>query len=196
MDILIQPCGDFGTNCYIIKTNNGEIVIDPGVDSFLYVKQNTTNLLAILATHGHFDHVNDVDKIRKESGAKFYLPKDDEIFILKDPFSRLENTFKADVLVNDKDSFEFGGLKVIFHHFAGHTPGTSMIEIGGVMFSGDFIFRNSIGRTDLYLSDSSVMKQSIQKVLTYPNYTLYPGHGQSTSLDMERDNLTYFLNYL
>ncbi|MBQ3674658.1 MAG: MBL fold metallo-hydrolase, partial [Campylobacter sp.] len=84
MEILSKPCGDFMTNCYIIKGNSGQIVIDPGQDSFSWITQNTDRILAVLNTHGHFDHTFD-DENLQILGHKIYIHEKDAFFLEKDP---------------------------------------------------------------------------------------------------------------
>lgn len=194
MKLISKPCGDLATNCYILEKPCGDLIIDPGMESFEFVIQNTRNPLAILCTHGHFDHIFDAKKLKDKFNIPIYLPKGDEILAKSNQFGMLNTPFEPDFLVGDKEKIIIKDWEILFHHFPGHTPGTSMIEIDNIMFSGDFIFSGSIGRSDFDLSDPNLMKQSIQKVLKYPNFELFPGHGFATNLDKERANLEYFLN--
>ncbi|AXH14962.1 MBL fold metallo-hydrolase [Malaciobacter mytili] len=197
MEILKQPMGDYQTNCYIVKINNKELIIDPGVGATLWVKQNVSNPLAILNTHGHFDHVWSNAQLSKELDLKIYCPKDDNFMLEKDPYSFGMTPSYADILVEPDQEFDFDGIKVKFHHFPGHTPGCSAIQIEDALFSGDFIFQNSIGRCDFPFSNPSDMKKSINKILKWEkNIRIYPGHGSNTSLFQEKDSLKNWLNYL
>ena len=120
MRVIHKSFGDFGTNCYIVTKNDSSLVIDPGDGAKEWVLQNAKNLKAILCTHGHFDHI----------------------------FDYMKSTFAPDVLVDNDENFNIDDFCIKFHHFPGHTPGCSMIEIDDTMFSGDFLFRGSIGRWD------------------------------------------------
>ncbi len=197
MGIKIQPMGDYQTNCYIINVDNKDFIIDPGVGATNWVKANVTNPVAILNTHGHFDHVWSNKQVSEELGLKIYTPKDDNFMLQKDPYGLGMPPSSADVLVEPDEEFDFDGVKVKFHHFPGHTPGCSAIEIDNNLFSGDFIFQNSIGRTDFPFSSPQSMKESINKVLSWDrNIRIYPGHGSSTSLKAERPSLENWKNYL
>ena len=150
MEILSKPCGDFMTNCYILKGKSGQIVIDPGKGAAEWVVQNTDKILAVFNTHGHFDHTFD-DENLQILGHKIYIHEKDAFFLEKDPFGYLANTIKADILIKNDSEFSFGEndeFKVKFLHFPGHTPGSTMIKINGVIFSGDVLFKGSIGRSD------------------------------------------------
>jgi len=197
MGIKIQPMGDYQTNCYIINVDNKDFIIDPGVGATDWVKANVTNPVAILNTHGHFDHVWSNKQVSEELGLKIYTPKDDNFMLQKDPYGFGMTPSSADVLVEPDEEFDFDGVKVKFHHFPGHTPGCSAIEINDNLFSGDFIFQNSIGRTDFPFSSPQSMKESIEKVLKWDrNIRIFPGHGSSTSLNAERSSLENWKNYL
>ncbi|QQF51857.1 MBL fold metallo-hydrolase [Campylobacter fetus] len=189
MQILSKSFGIYDTNCYILINESGEVIVDPGDGAFEWVSKVCKNPLAILNTHGHFDHIYDDNAIRDKFKIPIYIPKDDAFLCEQDPFTYLQTTFKPDFLVEDNQIIEIRSFKFTFHHFAGHTPGCSMIEIGDVMFSGDFIFKNSIGRYDFPFSNAVEMRKSLERVLNFKDFKLYPGHGDQTSLESERRNL-------
>lgn len=197
MDIKIQPMGDYQTNCYIVTIDEKDFIIDPGMGATKWVKANVKNPIAILNTHGHFDHVWSNSEVSKDLDLKIYTPKDDNFMLQKDPYGLGMPPSSADVLVEPDQEFDFDGIKVKFHHFPGHTPGCSAIEINNTLFSGDFIFRNSIGRTDFPFSSPSDMYKSIDKILAWDkDIRIYPGHGGETSLNYERSSLENWKNYL
>ncbi|WP_297944805.1 MBL fold metallo-hydrolase [uncultured Campylobacter sp.] len=194
MQILKRAFGEYVTNCYILKGEQGDLVIDPGEGSFDWVMQNTGKIAAVLNTHGHYDHVYDDAKLQR-AGAKIYIHESDAFMLRADPFETMPESIEADVLIKGQEqSLEIAGFNVKFSLFAGHTPGSCMIEVGGVIFSGDVIFKGSIGRWDFPFSNGEQMKESLHKILQIEgDFTLYPGHGPNTSLAAERQNLKYFL---
>lgn len=194
MQILKKAFGEYATNCYILKGERGDLVIDPGQGSFDWVMQNTGKIAAVLNTHGHFDHVYDDAKLQR-MGAKIYIHESDAFMLRADPFEAMPESIEADVLIKGQEqSLEIAGFNVKFSLFAGHTPGSCMIEAGGVIFSGDVIFKGSIGRWDFPFSSGAQMRESLHKILQIKgDFTLYPGHGPNTSLAAERQNLKYFL---
>lgn len=197
MNIKSAPMGPYQTNCYIVTINDKDFIIDPGVDSLNWISSNVTNPIAILNTHGHFDHVWSNSAVKEKYNIPIYCPKDDCFMLENDPFSQGTPSSKADIQVSDKEIFDFDGIKVKFHHFPGHTPGCSAIEIEDALFSGDFIFEGSIGRVDFPYSNPSDMIQSINKILTWEkDITIYPGHGNSTTLFKQRASLKSWLKYL
>ncbi|RQD68005.1 MBL fold metallo-hydrolase [Campylobacter hepaticus] len=197
MQIIKQACGIYETNCYILFSTQGEFIIDPGFNAFDFVKQHVKNPLAILNTHGHHDHVWDNAKIKEEYNIPIYIHQNDA-FMLNDPFNQGFKPSKADILINHEEIINIVGCNFKFHFLPGHTPGCTMIEIIGknIMFSGDFLFYRSIGRWDFPYSDANLMKQSLEKIMTYEqDYKLLPGHGQETSLKAEQIHLPSWLRY-
>ncbi len=197
MTIKVQPMGDYQTNCYIVSIDGKDIIIDPGVGATKWIKENVTNPIAILNTHGHFDHVWSNSEVQKLFNIPLYTQGADA-FLLKDStFMPNLPSSTPDVLVKGDEEFEIDGIKVKFRHYPGHCPGCSTIEIEDAMFSGDFIFHNSIGRYDFPYSSASDMKDSLQRFLKLDyDKTVYPGHGESTTIKQEQKNTPYWLNSL
>lgn len=198
MQIIAKPCGAYATNCYIIKCEKGDFIIDAGQGAAEFIQKNATNPKAILCTHGHFDHIWDCAVLQKAFKIPLYIHEKDA-FMLADPFETGHAHAKADFLVSDEREFEVAGVKFRFLHFAGHTPGCCMIELVGenVAFSGDFLFKGTIGRYDFPYSSANLMKQSLEKaMLIKENWRLLPGHGSETTLHAEQANLGYWLNAL
>lgn len=198
MDIKVQPMGDYQTNCYIVTIENKDIIIDPGVGALRWIKQNVTNPVAILNTHGHFDHVWSNKEVQDEYNLKIYTPKDDNFMLEKDPYGMGMPASCADVLIEPDEEIEIENVKIKFHHFPGHTPGCSVIQINEHLFSGDFIFKGTIGRFDFPNSDAMLMKQSLTKILQWDetNFHVHPGHGDKTTLKSELPSLKQWESYI
>ncbi len=197
MQIKVQPMGVYQTNCYIATIDGKDFIIDPGVDATEWVLQNVTNPVAILNTHGHFDHVWSNDALQKKLGIKLYTPKGDVMLLSSSSWMPDLPPSTPDVEVVGDEEFDFDGTKIKFRHFPGHSPGCSTIEIGDAMFSGDFIFERSIGRTDFPYSNPSDMKKSLEKFKTLNfDKTLYPGHGGTTTIAQEQRNADYWMRTL
>ena len=189
--------GAYQTNCYIVSKDDKEIIIDPGMGATSWVLENVKNPVAILNTHGHFDHVWSNHELKEKLNIPIYCPKGDVFMLENDPFSQGTPKSKADVMPNGDVEFDIDGLKVKFIHFAGHTPGCSVIEIEDSWFSGDFIFENSIGRVDFPYSSPEDMKKSIKKFLKIPyNKKVYTGHGNPTNIKVEQSRIGAWLNYI
>jgi glyoxylase-like metal-dependent hydrolase (beta-lactamase superfamily II) len=190
MEIKLHPMGDYQTNCYIVTIDNKDIIIDPGVGALSWIQANVKNPIAILNTHGHFDHIWSNQIVKETFNIKLYTPKDDDFMLTLNPYNMGMPPSYADILVNPDEEIEIEGIKLKFHHFPGHTPGCSVIEIENSLFSGDFIFKGTIGRFDFPNSDAKLMKQSINKILTWKNnFHVYPGHGDKTTLQNEIETL-------
>jgi glyoxylase-like metal-dependent hydrolase (beta-lactamase superfamily II) len=197
MRIQVQPMGVYQTNCYIVSLPEGDIIIDPGVDAAAWVKEHTENPVAILNTHGHFDHVWSNAELKTALGIPIYCPRDDVFMLENDPFGQGTPSSRADVAVEPDATLRIAGEDVTFLHFPGHTPGCSAIAIGDRWFCGDFLFKGSIGRVDFPYSDPEAMKESLQRALTYPDATrLYPGHGPQSTLQAEKRVIPYWLGAL
>ncbi|PLY11473.1 MAG: MBL fold metallo-hydrolase [Arcobacter sp.] len=197
MDIKIKPMGEYQTNCYIVSVNDKDFIIDPGVGAMPWIKENAKNPVVILNTHGHFDHVWSNNEVSREFGLKIYCPKDDAFMLEKYPYGFGMTPSVADVLVEGDQEFKIEGITVKYHFFPGHTPGCSAIEIDGNLFTGDFIFKGTIGRVDFPFSSPQNMKKSIKKVLSWEkDIDIFPGHGESTTLKSEVAALNSWLNYL
>jgi glyoxylase-like metal-dependent hydrolase (beta-lactamase superfamily II) len=194
MQIKIQPMGVYQTNCYIVSIEGKELIIDPGVDAAEWVIRHVSNPVAILNTHGHFDHVWSNAAIKKALEIPIYCPKPDSFMLTDDPLGQGTPKSTPDYEVIGDEALEIKGLKIKYRHFPGHTPGCSIIEIDDVWFSGDFLFQQSIGRWDFPASSGEDMIKSLEKALTIQNdYTIYPGHGLSTTLKAEQRVIPYWI---
>lgn len=189
--------GLYQTNCYIVTTQEKDFIIDPGVGATEWVLQNVTNPVAILNTHGHFDHVWSNAALQEKLNIPLYTPKGDVPMLSASDFVPDLPPSVPDYEVNGDEELDFEGVKVKFRHFPGHCPGCSTIEIGDAMFSGDFIFERSIGRTDFPYSSPEDMRNSLErfKTLDYDK-TVYPGHGGTTTIKQEQRNAEYWLQTL
>ncbi len=165
--------GDYQTNCYVISQENKCLIVDPGFDSNKIISLiNNREVLAILITHRHDDHIGALDEILKLYDVPVYEFKN-----LEEKEYTIDNFF----------------FKVIFTK--GHTfdSVTYYFEKEKIMFVGDFIFENSIGRTDLATGDYNEMIESIEKIKQYDDdIVIYPGHGNSTKLGLEKLNNYWF----
>lgn len=195
MTIKAQPMGEYQTNCYIVSVDGKDFIIDPGVGATSWVMQNITNPVAILNTHGHFDHVWSNAELQEKLKIPLYTPKGDVMLLSGSSWRPDLPPSTPDVEVDGDEEFDFDGVKVKFRHFPGHCPGNSTIEIGDAMFSGDFIFERSIGRVDFPYSSSEDMKESLRrfKKLDYDK-TIYPGHGGTTTIKQEQQYSDYWIS--
>ncbi len=197
MVIKVQPMGPYQTNCYIVEQDGKEIVIDPGVGATDWVAANVKHPVAILNTHGHFDHVWSNQALKEKLGVPLYTPKGDVMLLQRSRWMPDLPPSYPDIEVNGDRTFDIDGISVRFRHFPGHSPGCSTIEIGDAMFSGDFIFQGSIGRTDFPYSSPEAMKKSLERFAAVEyDKKVYPGHGAATTIRAEQRNVPYWLRML
>ena len=198
MTVQKQPMGAYQTNCYIATVAGKDFIIDPGVDALSWVVKHVKNPIAILNTHGHFDHVWSNQAVKEALDIPIYVPKDDAFMLQKDSFSQGTPPSSPDVLIEGDEVLMLDGVKIEYLHMPGHTPGNSVIMIEDGMFSGDFVFENSIGRVDFPYSSPADMKKSIQKFIALhkEDMTIYPGHGNNTSLVVEQGRIGNWLHYI
>lgn len=201
MKILSKPCGDYQTNCYVISKNGREIIIDAGQNSFNYVCEISHAPLTILNTHGHFDHIFDCARLKNFFNIYAHIHNNDA-FMLKDDVwgAGYETTDEAICVGGAKFEdvkFNIEDFEIEFMHFPGHTPGCCMVRVDDIIFSGDFLFKGSIGRYDFLFSNAEDMHQSLLKCKKMQgDFTLYPGHGEKTTLKAEQANLDFWLKRL
>lgn len=194
MEIKYQPMGATQTNCYIVTIDNKDLIIDPGMMATQWVKRNTNNPVAILNTHGHFDHIWSNAELQEELNIPLYIQKDDAFMLQKCPLGQNIPTCTADYLVEGDEKLNIQGIEIQYRKFPGHTPGNSIIEINDVWFSGDFLFQQSIGRWDFPFSSGEQMVNSLEKAMKIDNdFTVYPGHGMSTTLKQEQKIMSYWI---
>jgi len=166
MQIKVKPMGQYQTNCYILTIEGKDYIIDPGMNATEWVVKNCKNPVAILNTHGHFDHVWSNKELSEKLNIPIYCPKDDAFMLSKDPFKYGVPPSKASVLIKLNQKIEIENTTFTFWHFPGHTPGCSVIEYNDIWFSGDFLFEGSIGRWDFPYSNRNDMLKSLQRVKT------------------------------
>src|SRR3989339_1318944 len=184
--------GMFNSNSYIIGHNGEGIIIDAGVKTeeiILVTKQNKLKIKYIILTHGHIDHICELNHLYKETNAKILIHEDD-VKSLKDKRINLsfylgqEFAFNGQVnLLKGEEFFEMGEQKVEIIHTPGHSKGSICIKINDKIFTGDTLFKRCIGRTDLYDGNYEEIINSINnKIMKLDDgITLYPGHGEDTT---------------
>ncbi len=184
-------------NCYLVVDEESQraVFVDPGAESERLMEElarSDAELDAIWLTHAHIDHVGALAGIRRASPAPIHMhPLErplydraaDQAAAFGLPF---ESPPPPDQLLSDGQSLRVGKLEFHVLHTPGHAPGLVVIHGHGVAFVGDLLFAGSIGRTDLPLSDSLKMSESLERIRTLPaDTTVYPGHGPPTTIARE-----------
>jgi len=201
LDALVV--GSLDTNCYLVgcERTRACVVIDPGADAdTILARLAQRNLSAqwIALTHSHFDHILAVPEILKKTGARLAIHSADADTLHNPPawcrayLPDLPAGISADRLLAHGDRFAVGDRELQVIHTPGHTPGgiSLWIEREKVLFAGDTLFREGIGRADLHGGDGHQLLESIaRRLLSLPDETIvYPGHGPSTTIAHEKRN--------
>lgn len=191
--------GIYAVNSYLIgcpKTNKATI-IDPGGDAdriLELLKKHNLELVSIILTHGHGDHIGAVEELKLETGVQVYIHKDDSNMV-KDAainMSKLMSgpniAFYPDVLLEDGQVLSIGTLELKVIHTPGHTRGGICIRVGEHLFTGDTLFKGSIGRTDFEGGSYEQIIDSIKTKLAIMSdgVRVYPGHGPASTIGYEK----------
>lgn len=198
MQIKKLCMGPVQTNCYILRKANSLIIIDPSFSNEKEYKRfqreiaTDDKIIAVLLTHGHYDHISGVNQLLKDYPCPLYISFDEVEFLTNEDLN-LSTQFGIDYIVETKPIEVIEGLLSIgefeFNVFKtpGHTAGSITYIIGEHAFDGDFIFRGSIGRTDLPTGSQKDMSNALKTFVDQQDLylKLYPGHGEVTTLHFE-----------
>lgn len=206
--------GSLKENCYIVSTDTNKcLIFDPGADFDKinkYIIKNKFTPKYIFLTHGHYDHIGAVPMLKENyPDIKVIISKEDEDF-LKDGDKSLANIYgnhdqkrvDPDIIIKDNETIKIDDISVTSILTPGHTPGGVCYLINhDILITGDTLFKNSVGRTDLYCGDQDKLEKSIKKIYKLFSINnkieikIYPGHGFSSNLEKEFYNNPY-LNFL
>lgn len=173
MEVIKVVTGVLDENCYVLKQDDACLVVDPG-DDYSKIKEaiGECKVLGVLLTHSHFDHIGALRNFLSKRSVKIFK--------------------KSNVL---EQAYQLGPFSFTVLFTPGHSKDSISFyfEDANLMFVGDFIFKNSIGRCDLPGGDEKEMKQSISNIRAYDKgIVLYPGHGDNTNLGEELKSNPYF----
>lgn len=196
MELKTVKVGILQTNCYILSQNGKAVIIDPGAkaERILMALGENTEVLAILLTHAHFDHIGAIPDILAVHPCPIYLNEEDEP-LMKDP--QLNYSFPKRFTIEQKtrpypSRLSLGEFTFEVVETPGHTDGSVCLIMENMMFSGDTLFMQSVGRTDLRTGNPTKMKQSLKKLKALDqNYVVYPGHDDPTTLNEEKQHNIY-----
>lgn len=195
MQIKQFPVNSLQVNCYVVSDEHEAIIVDPGEASaqvLNFLRENNLQVVAIINTHGHADHIAGNAWFAEQTKAPLFV-HELEVPYLKDPNLHLGSFIQMNVpeskperTLKDGDKVTFGAASLEVIHTPGHSPGGICLYAPGVLFSGDTLFRSSVGRTDLPQGDQTVLSQSLKRLALLPPETVvYPGHGPSTTIGYE-----------
>lgn len=194
MEILCLPVGLYQANAYILKEGNEVLMVDPGAraDKLKFAIAEGEKVLGILLTHGHFDHIGAVDELVNAYACPVYIQEEDLPLLTKPEYNysqtkRLKLASPARIY---PDHLTLGKFIIEVIHAPGHTRGSVLLKIGTHLFTGDVLFKQGIGRTDLYSGNDQDMKRSLKLIRSLdPELQVHPGHdGQTTLAEEFRHN--------
>ena len=202
MKINVFVVGPVATNCYVLHEGAECIVIDPGAEPrqiLKFIAENNLCVKYIVNTHGHPDHTGANAEIRKVfKDALICIHKDDaemltdKQVVLTFLFGTKHGSPPADVLLEEGHQVRAEGLCLKVLHTPGHTPGGISLTAVGIVFTGDTLFYDSIGRSDLPGGNEEVLVEAIRKKLFLldDDMKVFPGHGPATTIGKEkRENI-------
>lgn len=189
------PLGPIETNCYLARTERGApeaVVVDPSGDASsirLRLAGMGARCVAILITHGHWDHLLGVADLAEGTGAPVYMAEGERVLLEEpDAFSAVPmRAYRPDILLQGDEAIDVAGLTFQVLRVPGHSPAHLAYATEGCLFSGDVLFAGSVGRTDLPGASWETLRESIRSLVdAYPPETVvYPGHGPATTLGAE-----------
>ena len=203
MFLEVHSDNPFDTNCWLIAAEGSDeaLVVDPGFqpdEVHALLERAGKRPVAVLATHGHFDHIGSAGAFCGDD-LPFYIHEADQL-ALSDPgawgsgFPTPPAPVKDVRTITDGDVVELAGFSVEVLHTPGHTPGSVCFRTDGWLFSGDLVFRGSIGRYDFPNSSAADMERSLRRFLELDDpLPVYPGHGPDTTVGHERRTNPFLL---
>lgn len=210
MKILKFPLGQLQANCYFLINNNECLIVDPADEaSFILeeLQRRRLKLIAMLGTHGHFDHIMAVGEIQSSIDVPYYLNIKDKFLVERAEESADHFLGNKQVILPLKNVQYFNNqknIKIKNFNFKvistpGHTPGSVcyFFKKDKVVFTGDTLFKESIGRYDFSYCNKKDLKESLVKLSELSeDIKVYPGHEEETTVKNEKESLNRFINLL
>ena len=196
MDIRTYVMGPIATNTYVLVSGNEAIIIDPASKPEKMIeKLGDLDLKAVLLTHGHFDHIKACDGLYEKYHCPIYLHEDDEE-LARDKNSGadfgLVSYISCKTLPLKEGKMKIGPFEFEVIFTPGHTPGSVIFVFDHYIFTGDTLFRGSVGRTDLKGGDARTLKESLRVFKSFKEeYFILPGHDDPSTLSFELANNWY-----
>lgn len=200
MKITTLMLGDLASNCYIQNVGNGKcVIVDIGGDApivFRRLEMLQLEPVAILLTHGHYDHIAGVEQVREKYHIPVYIHALDAT-MLTDSHANLGEWLSTQPFqpvqewntVRDGDVLQFGDSTFTVIHTPGHTPGSICIQSDSVLYTGDTLFRMSRGRTDFPGGSDAQMLESFRKLKSLEgDFRVLPGHNEKSTLSFEKEH--------
>ncbi len=202
MKIFVEPQGMMGANCYMLSSDRTAVIIDPSAITKAlqgFLSDNRSKELYIVATHRHCDHIAAICDIKEQYGGSVAVSEKDACGLLSTTdslgsyFGITHRAVTPDIFLRDGEII-LGDISFTVLETPGHTEGSVCLICENALFSGDTLFYMSIGRTDFPGGSLADMQRSLKRLFSLSrDYTVYPGHGEATSLYFEQLNNPYYI---
>jgi hydroxyacylglutathione hydrolase len=195
---LHKISGDIhSANCYIIDNGSDAVIIDPGGElGAINLYLDNLHPIAILCTHGHYDHIQNVHQLKMKYRVPFYLHSDDKrlmkhanfyLKLVKGP--GLIEIPEIDICINDSEILDFSFVQFKVIHTPGHTEGSVCFSFGNNLITGDLLMKNNVGRTDLPGGNPKKILGSVKTITDkFPDVNIFPGHEENTNMKTELEH--------
>lgn len=210
MKIKTFTFNPFQTNCYVCQSEGEAVIIDPSCyedwetqELLTYIESNKLSVKYILLTHGHIDHIFGCNAMARSFGKGFLMHRADGPLLVQAPMhaqlfgTSIEEVQSPDAYLEEGGIITFGKVEWDIVHTPGHSPGSVCFidKANQLVMSGDVVFYDSIGRTDLWQGSlPQLMKSIFSKIMVLDDtYKLYPGHGPATTVGRERTHNPFLL---
>ena len=208
LKVYPMSLGIYQTNCYILSIGDEAIIVDPGDEAkkiVTYLETNGLKPVAILITHGHFDHIGALQEVQEKYKLPVYAHQDEAKYFTDSKYNSSWKSGRPPIEIQDLSAFNFIcedqiieilAQKIDVRHVPGHSLGSIAFYFkdAGIVVSGDALFKGSIGRTDLLNGNYEQLIKSIEtKLFTLPDSTIvYSGHGPATTIADEKRTNPFF----
>lgn len=204
MKIIKLTLGLIAENCYILKYSETKAaIIDPGDEGETIARELEKQGLTpthILLTHGHFDHIGAAAFLKEKYNIPLYISEKDSAMLTDReksganiaPFVKY-NPVKADGFLKEGDEIALGDFSLKVMETPGHSEGSICFVGDDFIFTGDTVFKNSVGRTDLYSGNAGKLRETLKRIASLQgDYRLYCGHGEDSTLEAEKNYNPFF----
>jgi len=208
LKIYPMPVGVAQANCYILSLEDRALIVDPGDEAqkiMTYLATKGLNPVAILLTHGHFDHISALEEVQKKYEIPVYVHQDETEYLTDPNYNLSEKAGRTPIAIKDLSAYHFItvdkeiellGQVIEVRHVPGHSLGSIAFyfKADGIVIAGDALFKGSIGRTDLIGGNHEQLINSVEtKLFTLPDSTIvYSGHGPATTIIDEKRTNPFF----